>query len=130
MKNLRDDVETELGRPLSEGEGDQVELWQGDMLAEVAERFDPLPDECRMARVFRLAIVARLRSPEPGLVASEVGVDDARVVRRYSSSSAVTLLTPDLWALLGWSAGADLRTIRPSYDLPDPVLPDYPVWPL
>lgn len=128
-------VATELGRPLTEAEGKQVALWTADLTFDIQQRFAgrDMPDPELVDRVLRKVIVAALRNPNPGLTSVEVAVDDARTVRRYSASGAGLVITPDLWALLGWHQYTEIQTVTP-YCEPwaDGLQSEnyYPVWPL
>lgn len=112
---LPDDIATELGRPLSEVEAKQVELWSADMLAQIKARLPRLEDQGLIERVMRSAIVLRITGPGVGVTQTSVAVDDARVDRRYQQG-AKSLLTDDLWAELGWADESDIQTVRPHFD--------------
>lgn len=126
---LSDDLTTELGRALTDVEQRQAALWERDILADITARFgDAMPAPALVDRVVRLALVARFRAPRAGLSQTQISVDEATVVHRYDQSTAGALITPDLWAMLGWVEPSDIRTVRP-YVEPDPYMPRDAWWP-
>lgn len=116
MATVLDDIATELGRAysdLSEIEKAQLQLWLTDVTDEIEVRAPQSMVLPIFDRVRRLAVAARASGPDFGVVATEVGVDDARVVTRYERSADLSLMRDEWWALLGVDTSAGAFTIYP-----------------
>ena len=114
-----DDVEMNLGRPLSEAARVQVDRWidQASRLIERRARqfgrtLESL-DEFAVLDAITEAVTRRVRQPEPVSQVS-VQVDDGTVSKTYTRSTGLIEISPDSWADLGLvQRGA--FTIRPTY---------------
>lgn len=97
-------VAVELGRDLKAAEQAQITQWITDSYAIIHARypqggFDPAVAD----RAVRTTVARYVLLPKSGETAHEVGIDDARTVRRYSATSAAVTLDGLLaawWPLL------------------------------
>lgn len=112
------EVGIELGRTLTSVESAQVQQWIDDAYAIIAARYPGGTDPVVTDRAVRTVVARYSMMPKDGAQAHEVGVDDARTVRRYGSGSTVTLasLLGPWWAELdpGTHTGQAF-TITPGY---------------
>lgn len=97
-----EDVETNLGRPLTSTEKAQADLWLGWAEGAIAARLGDLSvlDLEALQMVLVEAVTARLRAPEP-LAQTSVTVDDATVSKTYRRSTGLIEILPEWWELLG-----------------------------
>lgn len=97
MTVLVSDIETALGRTLTETEEAQAAQWLSDALMLIEARLgDPaLLNQDRVDFVVREAVVARFRNPDG--YQSE-GIDDYRYT--YGSETRRVTILPEWWVLL------------------------------
>lgn len=97
----------------------RVSLLASDVELRIVRRMGPLSglDQNMVEYVVRKVLARMLRGGvSDGATSVEVRVDDGAVVRRYPESVDPSLITDDLWGLLGWDEGGrDAWSIRPSY---------------
>ena len=81
-------------------------MWIADALMLIEARLgDPaLLNQANLDYVVREAVVAQIRRPDDA-TSVEVGVDDGRVTKRYSSSRGRVFIRDEWWKLLDPSAG-------------------------
>lgn len=114
-----DDVETNLGRPLTPSERSQVDRWidQASRLIERrARRFGRTVESLDPHAVLDAiteAVTRRVRQPEPVSQVS-VQVDDGTVSKTYTRATGLIEISPDSWADLGLEQRGAF-TIRPTY---------------
>lgn len=110
------DIETALGRTLTDVESAQATQWVGDALMLVAARLgDPtLLNQTVLDYVVREAVVARFRNPD-GYQSETI---DDYTYRHGAETRRVTIL-PEWWALLGGSSA--VGSARP-YFVPDDIV--------
>lgn len=96
------DLEANLGRPLTDAEARQAELWTEWAEATVARRTGGLDqlDQDMLRMVLVESVSARLRRPDPVTQVS-VRVDDASVMRSYAASTGLIEIRPEWWEALG-----------------------------
>lgn len=116
MYAMPSDVAAHLGRPLSETETAQVNLWIGWLEADITARV-PDVDLSKAQRAVVESIAAYMRNPDSATTV-QVSVDDGNVTKHYSSSSGRVEILPELWAGLGWSESGGAFTVTP-YGAPD-----------
>lgn len=96
------DVETSLGRPLSETEQAQATQWIADAYMLIQSRFGTdfiLLDANLVDYVVRESVVGRFRNGSvDGMTSITVAVDDGNVTRRYENGDG----TVTDWLLDGW----------------------------
>ena len=96
------DIAVELGRSTtSETEDQQWALWIQEALYLIGKRLGDvaLLDQADVDYVVRKAVAAHVRQPD-NATQVDVAVDDARVSRRYSSSTGRVTILDEWWALL------------------------------
>lgn len=111
---LLESIALEIGRrfaDLTPVEQDQLRMWLADVSAEITDRIGTATAPARYDQVRRLAVAARADRPDFGVVATEVGVDDSRIVRRYSSTSSPSMMNDTWWAWLGVAGSGDAFSI-------------------
>jgi hypothetical protein len=115
------DIETALGRTLTDSESAQASQWLDDVLVLIEARLgDPaLLNQPALNYVAREAVVARFRNPE-GYQSETI---DDYTYRHASETRRVTIL-PEWWNLLDPDVGAGAFSARPSFtpDTPDLTL--------
>lgn len=112
------DVGVELGRTLSATETLQVQQWIDDAYAVITTRYPGGFDPAAAGRAVRAVVARYLSMPRDGATLHEVGVDDARTIRRYGSGSSITLdsLLAEWWPVLDPAqAGGSAFSISPGY---------------
>ncbi len=116
------DVETSLGRPLTDPEGLQVSQWIGDAELQIRLRLGDLAllDADALAFVVREAVVQRVRNPDPSL--SYDSIDDYR--RGFTPESRRVTIIEDWWRMLDPTTGSGAFSARPYFtpDTPDLTL--------
>lgn len=87
-----DDVAVEMGKAsLTPTEQSQIGQWIGDAVGIIDARYPAGVDMLLKDRAVRTSVARYASQPKDGVTAHEVGVDDARTVRRYSSGSRLSL---------------------------------------
>lgn len=121
MSVAASDIETALGRPLSNAEHQQATQWIGDaeLLIEVRLGDLTLLNRSALDYVVREAVVARFRNPE-GYQSESI---DDYTYRHGTETRRVTIL-PEWWELLSPTRESGAFSTRPSFEA-DPA-PD--VW--
>lgn len=111
MTVTSDDVETSLGRPLTDAELSQVDMWIGDAQLQIRLRLGDLDalDQDALDFVVREAVISRLRNPEA--LSSET-IDDY-TYRMPTESRRVTILA-EWWDMLS-PVVADTFSARRSF---------------
>lgn len=109
-----DEVEANLGRPLSDTERAQATLWIGWAEAEISARMGDLDalDQAILTMVIVEAVTVRLRNPE-AVTQVAVQIDDGRMERRYQKSTGLIEIRPEWWARLGWVDAVGAFTVTP-----------------
>jgi hypothetical protein len=112
------DIETALGRTLSNTEQSQANQWIADAVMLIEARLgDPgLLDQSRLDYVVREAVISRFRNPD-GYQSETV---DDYTYRHGTETRRVTIL-PEWWDLLSPSADAAVFSARPSFVSDDPT---------
>ena len=110
------DIETALGRTLTDAEQAQAVQWIADARLIIGNRLGDLSllDQPTLDYVTREAVVSRFRNPE-GYQSESI---DDYTYRHGSETRRVTIL-PEWWSLL--SPGRAAFTIHPSYVADDPA---------
>lgn len=98
------DIAVALGRETPETESveaRQWEMWVNDALLLIEARLgDPgALNQANLNYVIREAVAAQVRRPDDA-TSVEVGVDDGRVTKRYSSSQGRVFIRDEWWKLL------------------------------
>lgn len=98
------DIAVALGRETPEAgsvEAQQWEMWINDALLLIEARLgDPAAlNQANLDYVVREAVVAQVRRPDDA-TSVEVGVDDGRVTKRYSSARGRVFIRDEWWQLL------------------------------
>ena len=96
------DVETTLGRALSDMEQRQVGMWLSDAMLPIRLRFgdrvgDLDPDVVDF--VVREAVALKVKQPDP-VTRRSVAVDDARVEREFARASGQVTILDEWWRML------------------------------
>lgn len=107
------DIETALGRTLTETESAQATQWIADALMLIEARLGDLAElnENRVDFVVREAVAARFRNPE-GYQSESI---DDYTYRLPSETRRVTIL-PEWWDLLSPATESDYFSIRPGFE--------------
>jgi hypothetical protein len=107
------DVETSIGRSLTEPEQSQVNQWIGDAELQIRLRLGDLDllDQDALDFVTREAVVARLRNPDG--MSSET-IDDY-TYRLPSETRRVTIID-DWWRMLDPNTGSGAFSARPYFE--------------
>lgn len=115
------DIETALGRTLTDTEQAQATQWMGDALLVIGARLGDttLLDQPTLDYVVREAVTARFRNPE-GYQSETI---DDYTYRHGSETRRVTILD-EWWRLLAPNGGGGAFTIRP-YASRDLAYPDW-----
>ena len=125
-----DRLALDLGVDVSTLDPARVGLLASDIELRITHRMGPISglDPNMVEYVVRKVLVKMLRGGvSDGATAVEVRADDGAVVRRYPDGVDPSLITDDLWGLLGWDEGGrDAWSIRPSYT--SGAVPGWVVW--
>ena len=107
------DIGLNLGRPLSDDERAQAELWIDWTEATIARR-KPLHelDPMTVSMVVTEAVTRRLRMPDP-VSQMSVTVDDSTVSRSFQRATGLIEILPEWWAALGLAASSGAFTVTP-----------------
>lgn len=105
-------------------QGRQWSTWIADALLQVSARAGDVSglDQDMLEYVVRMAVAAKVKRPDSATQV-DVSVDDARVSRRYESSTGQVTILPEWWALLGIADESGAFTVTPSFDPDVWVLP-------
>ena len=116
------DIETALGRTLTETEQAQAVQWIADARLIIGNRLGDLSllDQPTLDYVTREAVVSRFRNPE-GYQSESI---DDYTYRHGSETRRVTILD-EWWRLLSPGGGDGAFTIRPHYDDGGALYPDW-----
>lgn len=113
------EVGVEMGKPcLTPTEAAQIQQWIIDAEAIIAGRYPQGVDPTLKDRAVRTSVARYAAQPKDGATAHEVGVDDARTVRRYSAGSRLSLddILAAWWPQFdGQKQPGQAFTIAPSY---------------
>lgn len=114
------DIETALGRTLTEIEQGQANQWIDDALLLIGARLgDPSElDQSALDYVVREAVSARFLNPE-GYQSESI---DDYTYRHGSETRRVTIL-PEWWELLSPTTEGPAFSVRPGFE-PDTAIPD------
>lgn len=116
------DVENHMGRPITDAERTQVELWLAWLDGLITERLGD-PAQLNQATLAMVAceVIASKLSNRTGAISTEVAVDDGRMVTRYATaedSSLAALL--DGW----WDTLSPAITDSPAFTVAPTYTPD------
>lgn len=103
VKDLIEQVRIAAGLDsLTDLQRSQVERWIDSAVMMIRNRFGSLDalEQSAVEYVISEAVAARLMRPGFGRISTEVAVDDARAVTRYSGDGSTVLISDDLWAYL------------------------------
>lgn len=123
MAVTTDDIAARLGRSLSTAEVAQIALWIQDAVALIEMRATRLGvdasslDRRVVERVVALAVTAQARRPDDS-TQLDVAVDDARVTKRWSSSTGQVSILDEWWGWLGLASAGGAFSTRPGF-VPD-----------
>lgn len=113
-----EDVETRIGRALTDVERQQVTAWLDDIEAEIRHRITDLDTrvgdaayKAMVVRVEAAAVIRVLRNPD-GKITERI--DDYSWTRDSSTASGQLALLPEEWALLSPAVSTGAWSIRPS----------------
>lgn len=116
------DIETALGRTLTQSEAGQADQWIADARLLIEVRLGDLAalNQTALDYVVREAVVARFRNPE-GFQSESI---DDYTYRHGAETRRVTILD-EWWRLLSPSGGGGAFTIRPYSDSVGLAYPDW-----
>ena len=124
-------VQTTLGRPLTEHEKPQADLWIDHARLIIHTRLGDLAalDQHVLDFVVVEAVARRLRHPAEERQVS-VTIDDGTVAKTYQSSSGLIEILPEWWDMLTANPASltDAFSVTPHYRSGARV-PDAEVWP-
>lgn len=94
-------IEVALGRPPSDSEAAQWQMWIEDALLLIEARLGDLAelDQAKLDYVVREAVVAHIRHPDDATQVS-VAVDDSSSSRTYRSGKGRVTILDEWWGLL------------------------------
>ncbi|KNX38097.1 hypothetical protein [Luteipulveratus halotolerans] len=114
-------IGTNLGRPLTQQETEQAQLWLGWAKNQIRARLGDLDqlDQDTLAMVLIEAITLRLKRPDQSRQEQHtVAVDDGSVTRSstFDNASGQLTILPEWWVWLTPAGhGSEAFTITPSY---------------
>lgn len=119
------DVETALGRPLSDTETTQADWWLVGMELAIAHRLGDVAglNQDAVKYVEAEAVAEKVRRGGTNESSITVAVDDGSVTRRFDAPSSAADITDEWWDLLGPSGNAESGSISPGFE------PDNARWP-
>lgn len=117
-----DDVQTTVGRALTQAERDQAAQWITDALVIISHGPDgrgsidtSTLDGPTLDLVVREAVAARIKRPDSATQVS-VSVDDAQVSRTYASGTGQIEILPIWWGWLLPDLTSGAFSVRPHYE--------------
>lgn len=115
------DVQTSVGRPLTDAEQGQAWMWIGDARTIITHGPDGRStidlatlDESTLDMVVREAVANRIKRPDSATQVS-VSVDDGQVSRTYESGTGQIEILPWMWSILMPAASGGAFTIGTAY---------------
>lgn len=122
-----DDIGTVLGRPPSQSDAVQWQVWINDARMLIRVRLGDLSalDQDVLDYVTRESVVAHVRRPDDATTV-QVQIDDASSSRTYSTSKGRVGILDEWWDLLSPSDDGDAFSIGPACETTPPNAERWP----